>query len=72
MEEAGGYFFGYGTRRSKPGLDAPADGERLDCAKDRVGMHAAKFSRAEDLADGPFYYHRSKIQLSKTLTCPYK
>jgi len=43
MEEAGGYFFGHGPRRGKPGLDPPPDRKGLDRAEDSVGMHPAEF-----------------------------
>ena len=72
MEEAGGYFFGHGARRSKPGLDSPADSKRLDCAKDGVGMHAAEFVTPQDLRDRAFDNHSRKIKFTQAFTRPHK
>ena len=43
MKKAGGYFFGHGARRSKPGLDSPPDRQCLDRAKDCIRVHTAEF-----------------------------
>jgi len=72
MEEAGGYFFGNGARRSKPRLDSPPDRQCLDRAKDGVGMHAAEFVTPQDLRDRAFDNHGRKIEFTQAFTCPHK
>jgi hypothetical protein len=72
MEKAGGYFFGHGARRSKPGLDSPPDRQCLDRAKDPVGMHTAEFVTPQDLRDRAFNNHSRKIKFSQAFTRPHK
>ncbi len=72
MEEAGGYFFSQGTGRSEPGLDSPPDCQRLDRAKDSVGMHTAKFGRPKDLCYGALDYNGCEIQPTESSTGAYK
>lgn len=61
MEQAGCYFLGQGAIGGKPGLYSPPYRQRLDRAKDRIRMHAAKLVRPEDFVYGTLYYHGRKI-----------
>jgi len=72
MQKAGGYFFGQGTGRGKPGLNSPPDCKSLDRPKYRVGMHTAKFGRPEDFGYGTLYYHGRKLQFAQPFTRPHK
>ena len=72
MEQAGCYFLGQGAIRGKPGLYSPPYRQRLDRAKDRIRMHAAKFVTPKDLRDRALDYQSRKLHLAETLTRPHK
>jgi len=56
----------------KPGLNSPPDGQSLDCAKDCVGMHVAKFSRSKGFCYGALDYHGCEIQVAESFTRSHK